>query len=145
MKLLTSTPPAWELLQKAVMVSMARTAALVMGSRNGQVSSPVRRNLSQVYAMMASSVRGLVSPVNVSGSLGIPRSSLATVLVARAAEVSIGSGSLGAWSVTDPPVIKRKPVVLPILSGFTMVSQCFQMGLFTSAEVRHCWEVRSRT
>ena len=37
-----------ELAQNAVTVSIARTAALVIGSRAGHLGSPVRRNLSQV-------------------------------------------------------------------------------------------------
>src|SRR5947209_6705105 len=42
------TPPPSLLLQKETTVSIARTAALVIGSRAGHFSSPVRRNLSQV-------------------------------------------------------------------------------------------------
>ena len=44
----TFTLPPSGLAQKAVTVSMARTAALVIGSRAGHLASPVRRNLSQV-------------------------------------------------------------------------------------------------
>src|SRR5579883_2716809 len=53
--------------QKSVTVSIARTAALVIGSRAGHLASPVRRNLSQVYAIMASSDLPPVSPANTSG------------------------------------------------------------------------------
>src|ERR1700761_5564798 len=84
----TSTLPAFSLLQNAVTVSIARTAALVIGRRSGHFSSPVRRYLSQVYAMMASSLRGLVSPANVTGSLGTSSSVLATEPVAVASETS---------------------------------------------------------
>src|SRR5687767_3105870 len=44
---------------KALTASMARTALLVIGSRAGHFSSPVRRYLSHVYAMKSSSDRGL--------------------------------------------------------------------------------------
>src|SRR6188508_1818006 len=40
-----------------VTASIARTALLVIGSRAGHFSSPVRRNLFQVYAMKSSSER----------------------------------------------------------------------------------------
>src|SRR6185503_11330784 len=63
----TFTSPLVWLAQKEVMVSMARTAALVMGRRAGHFSSPVRRNLSQVYAINESSERPLVSPAKSSG------------------------------------------------------------------------------
>ncbi len=63
----TATPPPLALRQNAVTVSMARTTLLVIGSRKGQVSSPVLRYLSQVYAMIASSERFLVSPANING------------------------------------------------------------------------------
>src|ERR1035441_5839508 len=43
----TFTLPPSALPQKAVTVSRARTAALVIGSRAGHLGSPVRRNLSQ--------------------------------------------------------------------------------------------------
>src|SRR4029450_10225944 len=42
-----------------VKASIARTALLVIGNRAGHFSSPVRRYLSQVWAMRSSSVRGL--------------------------------------------------------------------------------------
>jgi hypothetical protein len=51
-------PPASDA-ANAVTASIARTALLVMGRRAGHFSSPVRRNLSQVYAMKSSSSRGL--------------------------------------------------------------------------------------
>src|SRR3954465_15269227 len=70
-------PPASEA-QKAVMVSMAFTALFVIGNRAGHFSSPVRKNLSQVYAMIASSERLRVSPENTSGWLGTPRNSATT-------------------------------------------------------------------
>ena len=44
----TGTLPPASLAQNATMVSIARTAAFVIGSRAGQSSSPVRKNLSQV-------------------------------------------------------------------------------------------------
>src|SRR5262249_4347834 len=44
----TVTFPPSLLAQKAVTVSIARTADLVMGRRAGHFSSPVRKNLSQV-------------------------------------------------------------------------------------------------
>jgi hypothetical protein len=56
--------------------SMARTTLLVIGSRSGQPSSPVRRYLSQLYAMIASSERLCVSPTKVRGWLGTMRSSV---------------------------------------------------------------------
>ena len=44
----TFTAPASGVAMTAVMVSMARTAALVMGRRSGQVSSPVLMYFIQV-------------------------------------------------------------------------------------------------
>ena len=44
---LCAPPPRWTP-RTAVMASIARTALLVIGSRAGQFSSPVRRYLSQV-------------------------------------------------------------------------------------------------
>ena len=43
-----STPPPAGLRQKPVIVSIARTTLIVIGSRNGQASSPVRRYLFQL-------------------------------------------------------------------------------------------------
>src|SRR5687767_4083120 len=51
-------PPAGDA-ANAVTASIARTALFVIGRRAGHFSSPVRRNLSQVYAMKSSSDRGL--------------------------------------------------------------------------------------
>jgi hypothetical protein len=47
-KVSTVARPPSGLARNAVTASMARTAALVMGSRAGQRSSPVRRNWSHV-------------------------------------------------------------------------------------------------
>ena len=44
----TADPPPSALADQAVTASIALTAALVIGSRSGHFSSPVRRNLSQV-------------------------------------------------------------------------------------------------
>src|ERR1051326_8357032 len=52
---------------KAVTVSIPRTALLVIGRRVGQRSSPVRRYLSQQYAMRASSDRFCPSPTKIKG------------------------------------------------------------------------------
>ena len=41
--------------------------------------------------------------------------------------------------------MKRKAVLVATLSGFTMVSQCFQTVRLTSEGVRHVCEVRSTT
>src|SRR5579872_51205 len=120
-------PPTFES-QNAVIVSMARTALFVMGRRSGQLSSPPRRNLSQVYAMMASSLRDFVSPANVSGSFGTMRNSATTVLVVRAVSSRDGSGFSGGGELMLPPVMNRKPVDPDNLSGRMMVSQCFQIG-----------------
>src|ERR1039457_3728760 len=65
----TFTLPPFSPRQNAVTVSMARTSLFVIGRRRGHFSSPVRRYLSHVYAMIPSSVRDLVSPANVTGSL----------------------------------------------------------------------------
>ena len=43
----TSLPPPSSVAAKAVIVSIARTAAFVIGSRASQISSSPRRNLSQ--------------------------------------------------------------------------------------------------
>ena len=43
-----SRPPPARLKQKSVMASIARTTLFVIGSRNGHVSSPVRKYLSQL-------------------------------------------------------------------------------------------------
>src|SRR5882672_1637590 len=59
--------PPVALPQNAEIVSMARTAALVIGKRAGHLVSPVRRNLSHVYAMRESSLRPSVSPANTRG------------------------------------------------------------------------------
>src|SRR5687767_10041848 len=61
------TLPASGPAQNAITVSMARTALLVMGSRAGHRSSPVRRNLSHVNAIKASSERVLLSPAKING------------------------------------------------------------------------------
>src|SRR5882724_4772837 len=87
----TLTFPPSGVAQNDVTVSIARTALLVIGSRAGHLGSPVRRNLSQVYAISESSVRLCVSPANTSGSLGTPLSSTATDLVALAICNIIGS------------------------------------------------------
>ena len=60
-KRFTGSAPPSALADHAVTASIARTAALVIGSRSGHFSSPVRRNLSHVYAIRSSSLRGLRS------------------------------------------------------------------------------------
>src|SRR5262245_2203958 len=95
--------------------------------------------------MIASSFRVLVSSANCNGSLGTPRNSAATELVATAISKYLASGAAGAAAVTDPPVMKRYPVVVATRSGFTIVSQCFHTGRFTSAAVRHVCDVSSTT
>src|SRR5258708_24506538 len=65
--LLISSAPLAGLRQKLVIASIARTTLFVIGRRNGQASSPVRRYLAQLYAMMPSSARGSVSPAKVNG------------------------------------------------------------------------------
>src|ERR1017187_4538293 len=71
----------------AVTVSRARTAALVIGRRKGQVSSPPFRNLIHVYAIMPSSERALGLSANVRGSLGTSCNSAATECVVNAISV----------------------------------------------------------
>ena len=66
-KRFTFTSPPFRVAIKSVTVSRARTAALVIGSRSGHFSSPVFKNLSHEYAMMASSERVRFSPTNTSG------------------------------------------------------------------------------
>src|SRR5262252_6199747 len=88
----TFTLPHSGLPQKAVMVSMARTAALVIGKRAGHFLSPVRRNLSQLQAIKESSVRPSVSPANTSGWLGTIFNSLTTDFVATAILAKLPSG-----------------------------------------------------
>src|SRR5438477_4103995 len=140
----TFTFPPSELAQKVVMVSMARTAALVIGSRAGHLVSPVRRNLSQLYAISESSVRPWVSPANTRGWFGTIFSSLTTDLVASAIFSMLPSADLGDLPSLAPPEIKRKDCELVTLSGFTMITQCFQSGRSTSLVVSQAWEVISR-
>jgi hypothetical protein len=46
---------------------------------------------------------------------------------------------LGGWASTEPPEIII-PVWLVTFAGLYMLSQCFQIGRFTSAALRHCCE-----
>src|SRR5450759_2149474 len=101
-KFFTVTAPSGNFARKSVTASMARTAALVMGRRAGQRSSPVRRYLSQVYAMMASSVRLWLSPANLRGSLGTCPRSTTTAPVAADSNIINGSGGAGALELLPP-------------------------------------------
>ena len=98
-----SIPPPAALRQKAVTVSMARTTLLVIGSRSGQASSPVRRYLSQLYAMIASSERFCVSPAKVRGWFGTMRSSAMTDRVVTAPIASRGFARDGGFLSFEPP------------------------------------------
>src|SRR4030095_8843898 len=96
-------PPPTGLAQKSTTVSIARTTLLVMGRRGSHVASPVRRYLSQAYAISESSRRGTPSPVKVSGSLGTCWTYTATAPVAAAMRATTGLGSAGAGVVDRPP------------------------------------------
>src|SRR5947207_2789347 len=137
------TCPLAALAQKDVPASMARTTPLVIGRRAGQRSSPVRRNLSHVYAMNESSERGR-SPVNVSGSLGIMRTSAATDPVAAEAAIRATLADLGAARSLEPPAMAIRALLDLTVSGRTIVSQCFHTGRSTSFSVSHVWLVSSR-
>src|SRR5262245_35655971 len=96
--------------RKVVIVSIARTALLVIGKRNGQRVSPLFMNLAQGKAMIASSVRFWPSPANTSGWLGTIRSSAVTLLVAIAILAQASSMPLGAGLLLFPPVMYMSAV-----------------------------------
>ena len=137
--------PPCSVAENAVIASSARTAALVIGRRVGQRSSPVRRNLSQQNAMMSSSLRGVPSPVNTSGWLGTFDNSATTDFAASAIIVRFPSGFSGAGRSLLPPPIMSKATEFSTLSGVSTLSQCFHTGLSTSFSVSHCCEVSSMT
>src|SRR5579863_1946191 len=106
----TSTLPPSGLAQNDVIVSSARTALLVIGSRAGQRWSPVRKNLSQVYAISASSVRPCFSPANTSVWLGTIFNSVTTEWVALAMLAMIASPLVGGSLSLPPPVMYISPI-----------------------------------
>src|SRR5437870_13473089 len=63
----TFTLPPAGVAEKAVTVSMARTAAFVIGIRRDHVSSPVLRYFTHVYAIIASSFWLFVSSATTTG------------------------------------------------------------------------------
>src|SRR4029077_15134075 len=134
--LLTSIPPPAALRQKAVIASIARTTLLVIGSRSGQASSLVRRYLSQLYAMIASSERFCASSTKVRGWFGTMRSSAITELVKTAATAIRGFTRDGRLLSFEPPPMIRSPVSVVTCSGSTTVNQCFHSGRSTSASSR---------
>ena len=60
----------------------------------------------------------------------------------RAASRSAEQGALSSFS---PRRMNNRPTLEVTLADFTTVSQCSQMGWFTSAAVRYCCDVMSST
>src|ERR1041385_3990625 len=104
-KLVTEMLPPCAVAQNALTVSIARIADLAIGSCVGQRVSLVRKYLSQLYAMIASSLLELLSSVKVSGSLGTILISAMTVCVSRASWRKFESARVGTLPPLLPPLM----------------------------------------
>src|SRR5262249_15513543 len=98
-------------------------------------------NWSKEKEIIASSTRfcarGLA--VNVSGSLGTVGKSITTLCALSACSTMIELGSDGGLAELLPPSISRNAVVVVVIVGTTICSQCCQSGRVTSDDVRQVW------